>query len=105
LNTRTYLAIFLIAASIAVGTSSIAGTLNLATVSAEKCGGGTPCDGWGDSTSDAATNDGKAVGEHTKDADANGDEPGREGLGNFAEDQTGNKNPSDLGDAVGGELP
>jgi hypothetical protein len=104
LNTRTYLAIFLIAASIAVGTSSIAGTLNLATVSAEKCGGGTPCDGWGDSTSDAATEDGKAVGEHTKDADDKPG-PGRDGLGNFAEEQTGNKNPSDLGDAVGGELP
>jgi hypothetical protein len=42
---------------------------------------------------------------NTKDADANGDEPGREGLGNFAEDQTDNKNPSDLGDAVGGNLP
>jgi hypothetical protein len=96
---------FLIAASITVATATAISSLSIAVVSAEKCGGGTPCDGWGDSTSDAATNDGKAVGEHTKDADANGDEPGREGLGNFAKSQTGNKNPSDLGDAVGGELP
>jgi hypothetical protein len=80
---------------------------NLVVVNAAKCDNGTPCDGWGDSTSDAATNDGKAVGEHTRDADANGDEPGRDGLGNFAGDNslTGNKNPSDLGDAVNGQLP
>ena len=88
------------------------GTLNRAVVSAEKCSNDTPCDGWGDSTSDAATDDGKAVGEHSKGADANGDEPGREGLGNFAGGEkgnkdggSGNKNPSDLGDLVGGELP
>ena len=98
---------FLIATSITMATASALGSLNIAVVSAAKCDNGVPCDGWGDSTSDAATEDGKAVGEHTKDADANGDEPGREGLGNFAEDNspTGNKNPSDLGDAVGGELP
>jgi hypothetical protein len=104
LNRRTYLAIFLIATSIAVATSSVAGTLNLATVSAAKCDNGTPCDGWGDSTSDAATKDGKAVGEHSKTADDKPG-PGRDGLGNFAGEQTGNKNPSDLGDAVGGNLP
>lgn len=97
---------FLIAASIAVATSSIAGALNLATVSAAKCDNGTPCDGWGDSTSDAATEDGKAVGEHTKNADDK-EGAGRDGLGNFAGENspTGNKNPSDLGDFVGGELP
>jgi hypothetical protein len=96
---------FLIATSIAVATASIPGTLNLATVSAAKCDGeGPPCDGWGDSTSDAATKDGKAVGEHTSTADDKPG-PGRDGLGNFAEEQTGNKNPSDLGDAVGGNLP
>ncbi len=95
---------FLIATSIAMATAMTIGSLNI--VSAAKCSNGVPCDGWGDSTSDAATEDGKAVGEHTKDADANGDEPGREGLGNFAESQIpGNKNPSDLGDAVDGELP
>ena len=95
-----------------MATGTAIGSLNVAVVSAEKCGGGTPCDGWGDSTSDAATNDGKAVGDHTKNADANGDEPGREGLGNFAggekgnkDGESGNKNPSDLGDTVGGELP
>jgi hypothetical protein len=96
---------FLIATSIAVATASIPGTLNLATVSAATCDGeGPPCDGWGDSTSDAATKDGKAVGEHTSTADDKPG-PGRDGLGNFAEEQTGNKNPSDLGDAVGGNLP
>lgn len=30
---------------------------------------------------------------------------GPKGLGNFAGEQTDNKNPSDLGDAVGGNLP
>ena len=66
----------------------------------------------GDSTSDAATKNGRAVGEHSSTADANGDEPGREGLGNFAggekgnkDGQSGNKNPSDLGDIVNGQLP
>ena len=98
---RFVLAIFLIATSVTMATT---GSLNLATVSAEKCNNGTPCDGWGDSTSDAATEDGKAVGEHTKDADDK-EGPGRDGLGNFAEENTGNKNPSDLGDAVGGNLP
>ena len=102
MNTRTALAIFLIAASIAVAASSITGTFNQ--VSAKKCSNGTPCDGWGDSTSDAATEDGKAVGEHTRDADDKPG-PGRDGLGNFAGELTGNKNPSDLGDAVGGNLP
>jgi hypothetical protein len=97
------LAIFLIATSIAVATSSVAGTLNLNIANASKCSK-TPCDGWGDSTSDAATKDGKAVGEHTKSADDKPG-PGRDGLGNFAEEQTGNKNPSDLGDIVGGNLP
>lgn len=104
MNTRTYLAMFLIATSITMATATAIGSLNIAVVSAEKCGGGTPCDGWGDSTSDAATEDGKAVGEHTRDADDK-DGPGRDGLGNFAGEETGNKNPSDLGDAVGGELP
>ena len=97
---------FLIAASITVATSSITGVLDLATVSAAKCDNGTPCDGWGDSTSDAATKDGKAVGQHAKTADDKPG-PGRDGLGNFAGENspTGNKNPSDLGDAVGGNLP
>lgn len=95
---------FLIATAITMATVTAIGTLNLATVSAAKCSNPLPCDGWGDSTNDAATEDGKAVGEHTKDADDK-DGPGRDGLGPFAEEQTGNKNPSDLGDAVGGELP
>jgi hypothetical protein len=95
---------FLIATAITMATATAIGSLNLATVSAAKCNNGTPCDGWGDSTSDAATEDGKAVGDHTKDADDK-EGPGRDGLGNFAEENTGNKNPSDLGDAVGGELP
>lgn len=101
---------FLIATSIAMATTMTIGSLNI--VSAAKCSNDVPCDGWGDSTSDAATEDGKAVGDHTKNADANGDEPGREGLGNFAggekgnkDGESGNKNPSDLGDTVGGELP
>ena len=102
---------FLIATSIAMAATMTIGSLNI--VSAAKCSNGVPCDGWGDSTSDAATEDGKAVGEHTRDADANGpDVPGREGLGNFAggekgntDGQSGNKNPSDLGDDVGGQLP
>jgi hypothetical protein len=95
---------FLIATSIAMATSTVIASLNIAVVSAAKCNNGVPCDGWGDSTSEAATEDGKAVGEHTKDADDK-EGPGRDGLGNFAEENTGNKNPSDLGDAVGGELP
>ena len=108
LNTRTYLAIFLIATSIAVATASIPGTLNLATVSAAKCSE-TPCDGWGQSTKKAANEDGKAVGEHSSAPDPTSNEnehdTPRDGLGNFAESQTGNKNPSDLGDAVDGNLP
>ena len=103
---RFVLAIFLIATSVTMATT---GSLSLTSVSAAKpaqppqCSS-TPCDGWGDSTSDAATEDGKAVGEHTKSADDKPG-PGRDGLGNFAEENTGNKNPSDLGDAVGGNLP
>jgi hypothetical protein len=104
MNTRTYLAMFLIATSITMATATVIASLNIAVVSAAKCSNPTPCDGWGDSTSDAATEDGKAVGEHTKNADDK-EGPGRDGLGNFAGEQTGNKNPSDLGDAVGGELP
>lgn len=96
--------ISIIAGILATAAVSTMGTLNLAIVSAEKCSNGTPCDGWGDSTSDAATKDGKAVGEHAKTADDKSG-PGRDGLGNFAGEQTGNKNPSDLGDAVGGNLP
>jgi hypothetical protein len=98
---------FLITASITVATSSIAGALNLATVSAANCSE-TPCDGWGKSTSKAAKEDGKAVGEHSSNPDPTNDDPHdtpREGLGNFADRLTGNKNPSDLGDIVNGELP
>jgi hypothetical protein len=89
-----------------LATAATTGTLNLATVSAAKCDNGTPCDGWGDSTSDAATKDGRAVGEHAKNADDKPG-PGRDGLGNFAGENspTGNKNPSDLGDFVNGQLP
>jgi hypothetical protein len=101
------LAIFLIATSVAVGTSSVAGTLNLATVSAEKCTE-TPCDGWGQSTKKATQDEGgKAVGEHSSNPDPSDDDHDtpREGLGNFADRLTGNKNPSDLGDAVNGDIP
>jgi hypothetical protein len=104
MDTRTVLAIFLIAASLTIATSSLVGTLT--TVSAAKCSQ-TPCDGWGQSTKKAANEDGQAVGEHSSNpdpSDADHDTP-RNGLGNFAEDLTGNKNPSDLGDIVNGELP
>ena len=78
-------------------------------VSAEKdaqCSA-APCDGWGQSTKKAATEDGQAVGEHSSNpdpSDPDHDTP-REGLGNFADRLTGSKNPSDLGDIVNGELP
>jgi hypothetical protein len=104
LNTRNVLAIFLIAASFTIATSSLVVTLN--TVSAAQCSA-TPCDGWGQSTKKAANEDGKSVGEHSSNpdpSDADHDTP-RKGLGNFAEENTGNKNPSDLGDIVNGELP
>jgi hypothetical protein len=94
----------IIAGILALSTLAAIGTLNLNIASASKCGNPTPCDGWGDSTSDAATKDGQAVGEHAKTADDKPG-PGRDGLGNFAGEQTGNKNPSDLGDIVGGNLP
>lgn len=97
--------ISLVAGILLTATVATMGTLNLAIVSAAKCSGEIPCDGWGQSTKKAANDDGKAVGEHSSTADANGDEPGREGLGNFAGDLTGNKNPSDLGDIVDGNLP
>ena len=96
---------FLIAASIAVATSSIAGTINQ--VSAAQCSA-VPCDGWGQSTKKAANEDGKQVGEHSSNPDPNNDDPHdtpRDGLGNFAGDNTDYKNPSDLGDFVNGELP
>jgi hypothetical protein len=98
---------FLIAASITVATSSIVGGLNLATVNAANCSA-TPCDGWGKSTSKAAKEDGRAVGEHSSNPDPTNTDPHdtpRDGLGNFAKDLTGNKNPSDLGDIVDGNLP
>jgi hypothetical protein len=97
---------FLIAASIAMATATAIDTLNLAVVSAENCSE-TPCNGWGESTKKAATEDGEAVGEHSSNpdpSDEDHDTP-REGLGNFAERLTGNKNPSDLGDVVDGNLP
>jgi hypothetical protein len=106
LKIRTVLAIFLVAASITVATSSIAGALNLATVSAAKCSE-TPCDGWGQSTKKAANEDGQAVGEHSSNPDPSDDDHDtpREGLGNFAEDLTGKKNPSDLGYIFDVNLP
>jgi hypothetical protein len=99
--------ISLVAGILLTATVATMGTLNLAIVSAEKCGNGTPCDGWGQSTKKAATDDGKAVGEHSSNPDPGDDDHDtpREGLGNFAEDLTGNKNPSDLGDIVDGNLP
>jgi hypothetical protein len=96
---------FLIAASFTIATSSLVATLN--TVSAAQCSA-TPCDGWGQSTKKAANEDGKSVGEHSSNPDPTNDDPHdtpRDGLGNFAEDLTGNKNPSDLGDIVDGNLP
>jgi hypothetical protein len=97
----------LIVGMLALATLAAAGTLNLAIVSAAQQCSATPCDGWGQSTKKAATDDGKAVGEHSSNpdpSDADHDTP-RKGLGNFAEDLTGNKNPSDLGDVVNGNLP
>ena len=76
---------------------------------AETCNNGTPCDGWGQGTKETIqTEGGKKVGEHSSNPDPTNDDPQntpREGLGNFAENNTGNKNPSDLGDAVDGSLP
>jgi hypothetical protein len=104
---NTTVVVGIIAGILALATAATTGTLNLAIVNAEKCSGGTPCDGWGQSTKKAANEDGKAVGEHSSNpdpSDADHDVP-RDGLGNFAEDLTGNKNPSDLGDIVDGNLP
>jgi hypothetical protein len=101
---NTAIIVGIIAGILFLATAATAGTLNLAIVSAAPQCSKTPCDGWGDSTSDAATKDGRAVGEHAKNADDKPG-PGRDGLGNFAEEQTGHKNPSDLGDIVGGNLP
>jgi len=103
MNLQPYFIMFLIATFIAVATSTIA--LNLSTASAANCSE-TPCDGWGQSTKKAAE-DGKEVGEHSSNpdpSDSDHDTP-RKGLGNFAEDLTGNKNPSDLGDIVDGNIP
>ena len=96
----------LVVAILTLATLATACTLNLAIVSAAECSA-VPCDGWGQSTKKAATEDGEAVGEHSSNPDPNDDDHDtpRDGLGNFAEGITGNKNPSDLGDAVDGNLP
>jgi hypothetical protein len=98
----------LIAGILALATLAATGTLNLAIVSAEKQCDDPPCDGWGQGTKETIQAEGgKAVGEHSSNPDPNDvdhDTP-RKSLGNFAEDNTGNKNPSGLGDAEGGSLP
>jgi hypothetical protein len=105
---NTTVAVGIIAGILALASAATTGTLNLAIVSAEKCNNGVPCDGWGQGTKETIENEGgKEVGEHSSNPDPSDEDHDvpRDGLGNFAEDNTGQKNPSDLGDAVGGSLP
>ncbi len=104
---NTTVIVGIIAGILALATAATAGALNLAIVSGAKQCSDTPCDGWGKSTSKAAKNDGREVGEHSSNPDSSDtdhDTP-REGLGNFADRLTGKKNPSDLGDIVNGQIP
>jgi hypothetical protein len=105
---NTTVIVGIIAGILVLATAATTGTLNLAIVSAEKCDNGTPCDGWGQSTKKATEEEGgDAVGEHSSNPDPSDDDHDtpREGLGNFADRLTGNKNPSDLGDIVDGDIP
>lgn len=66
-----------------------------------------PCDGWGQAAKDTIeATSGKDFGDHASNPpDLHPEKPGRDGIGNTAEELTGNKNPSDLGDQLSGSLP
>ena len=84
----------------------IVGTLSLSTVAFAE-----PKNGWGEATSERATEQG-GIGDHSSDPDGdgvrgngnqhNGDDENnhRSGLGNVAEALTGEKNPDQLGELL-----
>jgi hypothetical protein len=102
---RKTILIGLLTGALALAMVTSIGTSTLGTVHAQ-CDD-PPCNGWGQ----AAKNTieifgGKTFGEHTSNPpDLTPDTQGRLGIGNLAEQLTGHKNPSDLGDAVSGTLP
>ena len=83
------------------------GISNLGTVDAQ-CAA-PPCNGWGQAAKNTIEAfDGRTFGEHTSnppDPDPPLDRPGRQGVGNLADQLTQTKNPSILGDVVTGTLP
>jgi hypothetical protein len=78
----------------------------LSTALAAQCSA-TPCNGWGQAAKQTIQNDGgQAFGQHASNPpDLHPETPGRDGVGNLANELTGNHNPSDLGNAVCCELP
>jgi hypothetical protein len=71
-------------------------------------GADAPKNGWGKATSGIAKDDGRTFGEHASNPDPTNDDPHdtpRIGISNLAKQVTGSHNPSDLGDAVAGQLP
>jgi hypothetical protein len=55
--------------------------------------------GWGKATSEEAREDGRDFGAHASDPTSGDDNP-RSGIGNVAEQFTGSKNPSELGNLL-----
>lgn len=72
-------------------------------------GEGDPKNGWGQAAKDTINAfSGKEFGEHASDPDSTNEDPHdtpRQGVGNLAEELTGQKNPDELGEAVSGQLP
>jgi hypothetical protein len=97
----------LIALIVGVITSAMILPTTLSTALAARQCDDPPCNGWGQAAKNTIEKfGGKAFGEHTSNPpDLHPEKPGREGVGNLAEELTGKKNPSDLGNAVSGSLP
>jgi hypothetical protein len=100
MNRQSKFAVIGIVAALLIGTTSLSATAFAGKPNDPNCFG------------DSASDQGGALGEHSRDGGAAGDHPydgdgkkGRSGIGNIGEDAgltPGSKHPSDLADALGG---
>jgi hypothetical protein len=102
---RKTILIGLLTGALALAMVTSIGIPNLGTVDAQ-CAD-PPCNGWGQAAKNTIeVFGGQTFGAHTSNPpDLEPEKPGRQGVANLAEDLTGTKNPSNLGDAVTGTLP
>jgi hypothetical protein len=104
---RKTILIGLLTGALTLAMATSIGISNLGTVDAQ-CAD-PPCNGWGQAAKNTIeVFGGQTFGAHTSnppDPDPPLDRPGRQGVGNLADQLTGTKNPSNLGDAVTGTLP